>query len=130
MVGWRLHTTKDYTFVLCYSLVSVNEPVNDKSDLGVYCTGTKGEWLLVHQYGEGDYGLEDIPAQFRLGNVTSSSDGAFTTLELSFVQLQKLKVLVDAYSFDYEPGFIEMCLDMYRFGTRESQPQFQFMANF
>jgi hypothetical protein len=126
---WRAYG-RDYTFVLCYSLVSVNDPFADNSDLGIYCTNTKGDWSLVHRYGEGDYGLEDIPAQFQLGKLAAWEEEAVTILELSSEQLRKLKVLADARSFDYEPGFIEMCLDMYRFGSNGSQPQFRFLGNF
>lgn len=85
---------------------------------------------MVHHYDEGDYGLEDIPAQFQLGKLTAPEDEAVTVLELSFEQLRKLKVLADARSFDYEAGFIEMCLDMYRFGHNQSQPQYRFLGNF
>lgn len=98
--------------------------------IGVYADNSRGVFSLVHEYTEGDYGLEDIVGVFHLGTLISTKDSGPTIVELSFQDLQKLKVLADAYSFDYEEGFIEMCLDMHRFSITESQERFRFTANF
>lgn len=106
------------------------DPYSEDSELGVYCMSGKGAWLLVHRYEEDDYGLEDIPGRFGLGQTGSSQDDACMVLELSLEQLKQLKVLIDAQSFDHEAGFVEMCLDMYRFGVNDSRGDFRFVANF
>jgi len=108
----------------------VNSELDQDSVLGVYAANSKSVFSLVHEYAEGDYGLEDIVGAFQLGTLISTDDSGPTTIELSFQDLQKLKVLADAHSFDYEEGFIEMCLDMHRFGIDESQERFLFMGNF
>jgi hypothetical protein len=38
--------------------------------------------------------------------------------------------MADAHSFDYEEGFIEMCLEMQRFAANLSGDSFHFTANF
>ena len=41
---------------------------------------------------------------------------------LTGTEIRELKVNADAYSFDYDEGFIEMCLDIERYhvGTAEN----------
>lgn len=106
------------------------DPYSKDSELGVYSTSEKGAWILVHRYEEDDYGLEDIPGRFGLGQTGSSRDDTCTVLELSLDQLRQLKVLIDAQSFDHEAGFVEMCLEMYRFGINDARGDILFVANF
>ena len=108
----------------------MNGASDENAVIGVYAHDSRGISSLVHEYTEGDYGLEDIVGVFHLGTLISAEDSGPTIVEFSFQDLQKLKVLADAYSFDYEEGFIEMCLDMHRFGINESQERFQFTTNF
>ncbi len=103
--------------------------LDETAALGVYANDAKGELSLVHAYIDGDYGLEDVAECFRLGGLSSEDSGP-TALVLSFKEVKQLKTLADANSFDYEPGFIEMCLDMHRFAMSETQEQFCFLGNF
>ncbi len=82
---------------------------------GVYTKGPDSEPRLVHAFLEGDYGLADIGENFRLGRFAGQTDERFgPTLALTRKELRDLKNFADAYSFDYDPGFIEMCVDIHR----------------
>jgi hypothetical protein len=91
---------------------------------GVY--SADGE--LVHRHQGGEYRLADIVACFELGRVEKAAGQ--TRLTLDAREIRQLKTLADAYSFDYEEGFIEMCLDIHRFTEVSPSPSFCFTANF
>jgi len=42
--------------------------------------------------------------------------------------LRRLKVHADAESFDHPEGFIEMCLDIYRFGDETAGDPLRFVS--
>ena len=98
--------------------------------LGVYSTDASGEQRLVHQYEDGDYGLEDIYCHFELGELESTDPSENTIIWLSDTELRELKVMADARSFDFEEGFIEMCIDVQRFGADIAVERVKFIANF
>jgi hypothetical protein len=98
--------------------------------LGVYSTDASGEQRLVHQYEDGDYGLEDIYCHFELGELESTDPSENTIIWLSDTELRELKVMADARSFDFEEGFIEMCMDVQRFGADIAAERVKFIANF
>lgn len=98
--------------------------------LGVYSTDASGEQRLVHQYEDGDYGLEDIYSHFELGELESTDPSENTIMWLSDSELHQLKVMADARSFDFEEGFIEMCRDVQRFGADIAAERVKFIANF
>ncbi len=79
---------------------------------GIYARLPNGEAFLVHAYLASDYALAEIVGCFKLGRLEEGGDGAVLTLTRK--ELRDLRNFADAYSFDYDPGFIEMCLDIYR----------------
>ncbi len=90
---------------------------------GVYYLGDGHHEELVHEYADGDYLLQDIAELFGLGEV--QPDG---TLKVMRDQLRPLKVRADAESFDHEEGFIEMCLDLWRFGSDKDLEALRFLS--
>ena len=75
---------------------------------GIYCE-IDAVSRLVHEYQDGEYALADVNEHFQLGNLES---GKHTQLTLTRHELQQLKLMMDAYSFDYDEGFIAMCGQM------------------
>ena len=100
--------------------------MNVESELepGVY--SARGD--LVHRHQGGEYRLADVVSYFELGRVEIAAGQ--TRLALDAREVRQLKVQADAYSFDYEEGFIEMCLDIHRFTEVYPSPSFYFTANF
>jgi hypothetical protein len=108
----------------------LTDELQDDLPLGVYSTDASGEQTLVHRYEDGDYGLEDIYSHFQLGELESTDPSENTIIWLSDSELRELKVMADARSFDFEEGFIEMCLDVQRFSLDIMAERVQFIANF
>ncbi len=79
---------------------------------------------LVHPYHGGEYRLADIVACFELGRLEKETGQ--TKLALDARELRLLKTMAHAYSFDYEDGFIEMCLDIHRYTEKFPGPSFSF----
>ncbi|MFQ5983238.1 MAG: hypothetical protein ACE5KS_07680 [Woeseiaceae bacterium] len=102
----------------------------DSSILGVYSTDADGKMRLVHRYQGGDYGLEGIVEYFQLGSLESAEAKGHTAVVLPATEMKELKIMADAHSFDYEEGFIEMCLEMQRFVANLPGDSFRFTANF
>ncbi|NIR60368.1 MAG: hypothetical protein GWO02_13040 [Gammaproteobacteria bacterium] len=96
---------------------------------GVYAADPRGEPQLVHAFLPADYGLTDIAEHFRLGRVERGARPGHRVLALSPRELRELKVAADAYSFDYEEGFIEMCHDIMRFAAERPGETLRFVAN-
>ena len=90
---------------------------------GVYFVTEGAAPVLVHEYGDGDYLMRDIAELFVLGDL--QPDG---TLIVRQQELRPLKVRADAESFDHEAGFIEMCLDIWRFGTEKGEESLRFVS--
>lgn len=82
---------------------------------GVYAIDEQGELTLLHEYQDGEYSLNDLLEQFGFGQAEQNSDNGDTIIVLDAREIRELKVNADAYSFDYDEGFIEMCLDIDRF---------------
>lgn len=101
---------------------------------GVYWVAPDGQRHPVHLYQGGDYALEDIAEYFGLGEATAGApdtEGDDTSaLRLQERELQELKVVADSQSFDFEPPFIEMCLEIYRFCQSRSSTVHVLVANF
>lgn len=98
-------------------------------DDGVRCEQPDCGSALVHRYQHGDYGLEDIPELFHLGRAVANTDGRERVV-LTADELRELKVLADAYSFDFEEGLIELCLDLHRFAEQRRESEFVFVQDF
>ena len=88
----------------------------------------KGETVQVHAYRDGDYVLADVREVFGLGRVEQGEAGC-TVLVLRANELRQLKTLADSYSFDYEAGFIELCLDLHRVAAGSSAPEIRFRSD-
>ena len=99
---------------------------DSKREPGVY--STDGDF--VHHYQGGDYRLADIVACFELGHLEKEKAIGETQLVLDAREIHLLKTMADAYSFDYEEGFIEMCLEIHRFAATLPHESFCFTANF
>ncbi len=84
----------------------------------------------VHRYQGGDYGLEDIPELFNLGRLESGPDDAVVRVALSADEIRELKVMADAYSFDFDVGLIDLCVDLYRFASERREREFVFEQTF
>ncbi len=97
---------------------------------GVYARGADGRDRLVHLYQGGDYDLGDIAEIFRLGTPGDGENEDDTALVLNRKDLRTLKTMADAYSFDYEEPFIEMCLEIHRFALEVPGETVRFTANF
>lgn len=87
-----------------------------------------GQVVTVHTYQEGDYVLTDIVELFGLGRVERADDGR-PALILTGKELRQLKAMADAYSFDYEEGLIELCLDLHRFALKTSGDEIVFRSD-
>ncbi len=82
---------------------------------GVYVTGRDGRPLLVHEYLNENYGLGDVHGSLQLGALIETETTLSVTLNRK--EIVDLKNLSDAFSFDYDEGFVEMCQDMHRAAT-------------
>ena len=97
---------------------------------GVYFADDTGTAQLVHEYQGGEYSLADIVPDFQLGELVEPGGEGETVLLLTRDNLGTLKWMADAYSFDYEDGFIEMCLEITRFAIGREGKVLRFTANF
>ncbi len=97
---------------------------------GVYFADDTGTAQLVHEYQGGEYSLGDIVPNFQLGELVESGGEDETVLLLTGDDLHTLKWMADAYSFDFEEGFIEMCLEITRFAIGRKGKGLRFTANF
>jgi hypothetical protein len=97
---------------------------------GVRCVEPDLGDISVHRYQGGDYALEDIPELFQLGRVLSEPDDPAVRLALSADEIRELKMMADAYSFDFEVGLIDLCVDLYRFASERRERQFVFVQDF
>lgn len=95
---------------------------------GVYYVDANGVPTLVHAYTDDDYELADIVELFALGEMESASVPPGAAFSISRADLRRLKVDADAESFDHPEGFIEMCLDIYRFGDETAGDPLRFVS--
>lgn len=96
-------------------------------DEGVYCIDPAGVEAPVHCFGDGDYGLTDIPELMLVGRVTADPDGR-ERIVLTPREIGELKTFADAYSFDFEEDLIALCLDLHRFANERPESEFTFVA--
>ncbi|MDX1512786.1 MAG: hypothetical protein R3174_03490 [Gammaproteobacteria bacterium] len=95
---------------------------------GVYFADADDEMSLVHAYTDDDYDLGDIFELFAIGEFVSEAKSDRVMLRLSRDEMRKLKVQADAESFDHPEGYIEMCLDLCRFGEQVAGDPLTFMS--
>lgn len=95
---------------------------------GVYHLNADGQTTLVHAYTDDDYELSDIVELFALGEMTRAAANPDPVLSIGHADLRRLKVQADAESFDHPEGFIEMCLDIYRFGEQTEDEPLKFAS--
>lgn len=115
----------------------MKEQVEARDNPGVYALDGRGRETLVHLYQGGDYELADIVEFFQLGRLEEADGEDETVLVLTAKELRTLKTMADAYSFDYQEPFIEMCLEMRRFADQfgggpggPAGTEMRFTANF
>ena len=84
---------------------------------GVYAIDEEGGLTLLHEYHDGEYSLEDLLEEFSFGQTEIGSKNDDGSIVLVAKEIRELKVNADAYSFDYDEGFIAMCLDIERFAS-------------
>lgn len=108
--------------------VSAGVSLAPDAEEGVYVEAGPGHWQCLYVYEGGDYGLEDVVEYFGLGELQTQEGGVH--LRLTRRQIRELRVAADAYSFDYDPEFIEMCLAMERMAARLPHDNLRFFANF
>ncbi len=101
-----------------------------KDPPGVYGTDADGRTVLVHSYQGGNYRLSEIIDIFQLGCLQPVAGQDRPALVLNRRELRNLKTMADAFSFDYEEAFIEMCHEMHRFAHRLPGEEQVFVANF
>ncbi len=83
---------------------------------GIYASGRDGRPVLVHEYLNENYGLADVTEMLQLGRLSESEDESLS-LTLSRKEITDLQNMANAFSFDYDEGFVEMCLDIHRFAS-------------
>ena len=62
--------------------------------------------------------------------VIEQVSGGITKITLTQAEIRQLKAWSDAYSFDYDQEFIEMCLALHRYTHAASADEILFFANF
>lgn len=84
---------------------------------GVYAIDDDGGLTLLHEYLSDEYSLEDLLEEFGFGRTETGRENGDAIIVLNAEEIRELKVNADAYSFDYDEGFIAMCLDIERSAT-------------
>ncbi|MFQ5783305.1 MAG: hypothetical protein ACE5H8_00595 [Alphaproteobacteria bacterium] len=97
---------------------------------GVYAADAEGNMTLVHPYQGGPYRLVDIFDIWGLGRIEGGARKGESVLVLERGEIRKLKTLADAFSFDFDQEFIEMCHAMHRFAVRLTGDSFRFIGTF
>jgi hypothetical protein len=88
--------------------------VADNAIAGVYAKAASGDETLVHAYLNEAYALSDVVEVLEYGTMQDNAEGE-TVLTVTRKDIRDIKNTVDASSFDYDDGFVEMCLDMAAF---------------
>ena len=84
---------------------------------GVYAVDEDGGLTLLHEYQDSEYSLENLIEEFGFGQMDGGTENSDEIIVLTPKEIRELKVNADAYSFDYDEGFIAMCLDIDRFAS-------------
>jgi len=103
---------------------------NSVATEGVFALERDGRTTLVHAFMGGDYLLEDIVEFFQLGRLEPGADDRAPLLVLTMKDIEQLRIFANGFSFDYDEGFIEMCLDIHRFAIANPAERYSFIANF
>ena len=90
---------------------------SQETSSGVYAIDEDGGLTLLHEYQDSEYSLEDLLEEFGFGQTDGSTENRDAIIVLNPREIRELKVNADAYSFDYDEGFIAMCLDIERFAS-------------
>lgn len=93
---------------------------------GVRCIKPETGDTLVHRYQDDEYGLDDIPELFRLGDLATEPEGCIR-LTLTAAEIRELKMMADAYSFDFAAGLIALCMDIHAFASERPEARFVFI---
>ncbi len=97
---------------------------------GVYCTGADDATTLVHIYQGGPYRMIDMVDFWSLGRIEGGAHPGESVVVVTRQDVPRLKTMADAFSFDYDQGFIEMCLEMHRYAMDRGEEKFRFVATF
>ncbi len=112
----------------------MNGTTGEQRSPGVYGVDRDGREQQVHPYQGGPYTLSDVAQLFDLGRLGEGGGGHETVLVLTAEEVRTLRTMADAYSFDYEEEFIEMCLEMALFADQlvggQGGGEVRFTANF
>jgi hypothetical protein len=79
---------------------------------GVFVEGRDG-LVLVHAYLNENYGLADVAEVLQYGSMAEDADGDLR-LTLTRKEIVDVQNAANAFSFDYDDGFVELCLDLAR----------------
>jgi hypothetical protein len=90
--------------------------VTDGETPGIYLLGPAATPVLVHAYLNENYALADVAEILQYGKVGENAGGA-PMLTLTRREMADVANMINASSFDYDDGFVEMCLDMARHAT-------------
>ena len=97
--------------------------------MGVYTVSGDSQRTLVHAYQDGEYTLRDVFDLAGLG-IIEQTPGGVIKITLTQKELRQLKAWSDAYSFDYDEEFIEMCLALHRYAHSVPADEIVYFANF
>ena len=103
---------------------------DDANAPGVYAQDADGRRVCVHAFDDADYALADIVKTFQLGRLEPAPGSEETVLVLTARELHQLKTMADAYSFDFDEAFIEMCHALAQFAAGQEREQFRFTSDF
>jgi 5'-3' exonuclease len=95
---------------------------------GVYAIDDNGALTLLHEYQDGEYSLEDLLEEFGFGHAEGDTENGDAIIALNAQEVRELKINADAYSFDYDEGFIEMCLDIERYATGATEDRVRLVS--
>jgi hypothetical protein len=95
---------------------------------GVYAIDDNGGLTLLHEYQDGEYSLEDLLEEFGFGHAEGDTENGDAIIALNAQEVRELKINADAYSFDYDEGFIEMCLDIERYATGATEDRVRLVS--
>ncbi len=111
----------------------MNGTTGEQRRPGVYGVDGDGREQQVHPYQGGPDTLSDVVHLFDRGRLGEGGDETVLVLTAA-EEVRTLKTMADAYSFDNEEGFIEMCLEMALFADRlvggQGGGEVRFTANF
>jgi hypothetical protein len=95
---------------------------------GVYAVDEDGGLTLLHEYQDDEYSLEDLIEEFGFGRMDGGTENGDEIVVLTPKEIRDLKVNADAYSFDYNQGFIAMCLDIDGFASGDADESLRLVS--